>query len=249
MGNKNIILTRPHYEADNIRLSLEASGLEVIAFPMIEIKALSLSESDKQIFKQIADYQQIVFTSKNGVKHFFEQGSFQKQDLQSARFACIGETTAKALQEQGFTAEIVAEGTSKEFLPLLQSKFVNPQEKLLLVQGKLAPDFLLKELQALCPTRLLQVYNTVAVKDYSTAVVERIRKDDYSILLFTSPSAFKRFLEIMNESHISAPFRIACIGNVTAAAVQEAGIEPVFIASKTKGEELAKELIEFLEKQ
>ncbi len=247
MKKHPIILTRPVYEADNIKQSLMSQGFDVVSFPMIEIQALPLNEADKLILKQIADFKQIVFTSKNGVQHFFEQLA-SKEDLQNTRFACIGKTTALALEMQGFTAEIIGEKTSVEFMPIMQKEFAKADEKLLLVQGKLADDNLLNGLQSVCPATRFDVYDTVPVKNYAKETVERICQNDYELLLFTSPSAYKRFFEIMNENQLSAPFRIACIGNITAAAVRESGIEPVFVASKTKGEEMVKELIKFIKK-
>lgn len=247
MHKRPIILTRPLYEADNIRQSLEAEGWEVIAFPMIEIKALELNEADSLILKNCKDFPQIVFTSKNGVHEFFRQkGSFPKEDLTNSRFACIGKTTAKALGEYGNNASLIAEGSSEDFLPLLKSDFIQPNENLLLVQGKLADNFLLNELNALCPTSRLQIYDTLAVQSYSKEVVERIRNNDYSLLLFTSPSAFHRFIEIMKECEVEKDFRIACIGNTTAKAVRESGIEPIFVAGKSRGEDMVKELKEHL---
>lgn len=247
MRHKTIILTRPEYEADSIKQSLMSEGFDVLSFPLIEIKPLSISEQSLSIFQQIADFKQIVFTSKNGVSFFFEQLK-STNDIKNARFACIGKSTAQTLEAYGFKAKLIGTRTAAEFLPLLQNQFVNPNEKLLLIQGKLADNILLTGLQTLCPTTRLDLYDTLPVKDYPTELVERVRKDEYELLLFTSPSAYHRFYEIMNENQISAPFRIACIGNTTAKAVRDSGVEPVFVARKSAGEEMVRELLEYIEK-
>ena len=72
LQDKLFISTRPKDSSEELTRTLTSLGATVIEFPLIEIKAAPISEKEKQYFSVLNNFQWIVFTSPNGVRHFFD---------------------------------------------------------------------------------------------------------------------------------------------------------------------------------
>ena len=77
--------------------SLNKLDLKVLHFPMI--KTIPYSEIKYFDIKKI-DY--IIFTSKKGVKYFFENQEYKNYDFNSIKFICLGKKTEERLNEYNF---------------------------------------------------------------------------------------------------------------------------------------------------
>ncbi|MBI3194647.1 MAG: uroporphyrinogen-III synthase, partial [Ignavibacteriae bacterium] len=70
---KKILVTRAKHQADELIKLLERNGFAPVLFPMIEIVSPeSWDECDKAI-ESLYMYDGMIFTSVNGVEHFFNR--------------------------------------------------------------------------------------------------------------------------------------------------------------------------------
>ena len=85
--------------------------------------------------------------------------------------------------------------------------------------GNLAPDFLQNELSPRASVQRINVYRTLPVKEYDVDLMQKIRDDQYGLLLFSSPSAFANFYNIYQKKDTNARLRIVSIGETTTQAI------------------------------
>ena len=65
------IVTRPGQEADAWAAQIQRNGIEAVAFPMIEIVAAPDRSQLAKAWKDLAQYDALMFVSSNAVSHFF----------------------------------------------------------------------------------------------------------------------------------------------------------------------------------
>jgi uroporphyrinogen-III synthase len=112
LTDKVIISTRQAGSEDTIANSLRELGVVVLAMPLIEIHPITFGENTLTAIAE-GKYQWLVFTSRNGVKHFFNQ-YHHKQGVSESAFktAVFGNRTASTLESFGITANIINQGNS-----------------------------------------------------------------------------------------------------------------------------------------
>lgn len=142
LNNKKILVTRPRHQADRLcELILNAEG-ESILFPTIEIKPVLNSETLLSYFRNISDYDFVIFVSRNAVKavvdHYISESDAFSNWPNQIQLLAIGAGTAAAMAEMNMTdvlhAGIQADSESLLQLQALQSEFVN-KKKILIVRG------------------------------------------------------------------------------------------------------------------
>lgn len=248
LKNKIIISTRPLSKNDSIKNQLTERGAVVVDFPMIKIQPVDLTQEIKDILKQIATYQWIVFTSKNGVDCFFQflsRLNINKDELSLIKIAVVGKKTSEEVLKNNFIPCLISSGnTSEDLLKELAEK-IKPTEKILLALGELAENTLEEGLSCFGITTRINVYKTSQEKVISSEIIERIKLDNYHIILFTSPSGFKNFSKIMNENRVTGSFKTACIGTTTEKAMLKNNCQPLFVSPKSNGESFVQELERF----
>jgi uroporphyrinogen-III synthase len=251
LKNRVIISTRPLSDNDIISDYLSEKGATVLEFPMIEICPAEINDKIRNAINNLNSFQWIIFTSKNGVTQFFKiisQFSFLSSQF-LFKIAVIGEKTAREVIKYGVTPHYISSGnTSEEMLNELINNHIKPKDNVLLILGKLAKDTLEKGLSQIAEVTRIDVYQTLPAKVYSKYILEKIIKDNYDLLIFTSPSGFNNFMTIINENKCFNKFRIACIGKTTEKEILKHKQNPLKVASKSEGLSFAKEIEKYFSK-
>jgi len=224
---KGVVITRPQEQAVEFAQLLSAEGARVVLFPTIRI----VEPADwKPVDKAIADlesYQWVVFTSANGVRHFFrrlrEKGR-DIRDLKGIRIGTIGPATAAAIEGLGIPVDIVpdefiSEGVVKAFRGVdLKGK------RVLLPRAAEARDVIPEGLTTLgASVDAVTVYRTVRSGSGREALQAFLDAGKVDVITFTSPSTVINYKKIMGNDPLPGKVRIACIGPVTAAAAKKQG--------------------------
>ena len=128
LGGKRIRVTRARVQASALTEKLTALGAACIEAPVIRIAppADGYAVLDGAI-AELNAYQWLIFTSVNGVEHFFARLHAAGKDTRAlgyARVAAIGAATSAALRAFGIRADLVppefrAEAVAEELRPLL----------------------------------------------------------------------------------------------------------------------------------
>ena len=210
-------------------------------------------------FKSLANFDILAFTSTNGVESFFTQLLASGNDIRilaGKKIASVGKITEKKLLEYGIRCDYVPENHTGEGLGLLLRDVVDKCEhvilseersseskdlvesRILLLQGNLADDTLLKLLPK--ATRWT-VYETLPVAELPDWKREAIASAD--AIVFASSSAVENFVQISRLSSFVSRLSF-CIGRMTEASAKKHGFETV-TSDETTMDSLVKKIVEY----
>ncbi len=261
LSGKRLVVTRAAKQASGITARLTALGAEVIETPMIETKTLDCplivchpesktKDPDQNCFadfNSLANFDILAFTSMNGVESFFKQlfaAGFDVRVLAGKKIASVGKITEKKLLEYGIRCDYVPEDHTGEGLGKLLASLPLDNSRILLLQGNLADDTLLKLLPK--ATRWV-VYETLPVAELPEWKREAVAVAD--AVVFASTSAVENYVKLMPQSTEGAtpypvPHTSFCIGRMTESAARTHGFETVTSAETTM-DSLVKKIAEY----
>jgi uroporphyrinogen-III synthase len=126
-----VLITRPLQQALPLRDAIEHLGGRAILFPTIEIASMPATAAGKQLLKNAADYDDLVFVSPNAVRFAMPALAVARQ-----RVFAIGSGTAGMLQQHGIHAHQPA-GKKADSESLLASPLLADMRgrKVLIVRG------------------------------------------------------------------------------------------------------------------
>lgn len=221
---KRIVITRPAAQSASFCADLEVRGAIPVPFPAIRIEALNEAELLRTAMGRLHDFDWVVFTSVNGVRHAWEQIA---DPLPPAlRVAAIGPATARALREQGvmpdfmpdeFRAERIAEGIG----PVKGQRILLARA----LGARRALVDMLRERGA--HVKEVPAYRTV--RNTPPASAFSALNSGADAITFTSSSTATNFAALVPERNSAA---IACIGPITAKTARELGYSVDVVAEK-----------------
>ncbi|HZJ27421.1 MAG TPA: uroporphyrinogen-III C-methyltransferase [Acidimicrobiia bacterium] len=218
---RRVVVTRARGQASRLTARLEALGAEVVELPSIAVEPIDFD------IPNLERYAWIVFTSVNGVEHFFTRAidgrGLDARALAHLRIAAIGPGTAGALARRGLRVDLVPERFVAE--SLLESFPVPgaPGERVLLAQAEIAREVLPEGLGALGrAVDVLAVYRThTATPDPSR--LEVVRGGAIDAVTFTSASTVTNFCDLVGTV-ADPPPAVISIGPITSATASERGL-------------------------
>lgn len=220
-------------------------------FPMIKIFPVTLTDENRNSLLHIKDYQWIVFTSRNGVKFFFQfmnELGVNFNALSDIKIAVIGRKTSAEVVKYYRQPDLISAGNNSVDLAVELTEVLKPTDKVLLALAELANDKLEERITDICIVTRFNVYLTENEDAVSLEIIERIKNDDYHIVLFTSPSGFRHFSKIMIDNHITANIRAACIGTTTEEEMLKNNCKPLLVSSRSEGKTFAQQIERYLSK-
>jgi len=220
-GARTVISMQPAERVSKLRKALENSDVYFYNMPMIRTETVELDAEIRTAFDQLENFNLLVFTSRNGVKSFFSLLKQVGQKLpEKMKTAVIGKGTAAELEQVHNKADFIQPGnTSRDFAVWLKSEVLKGGEKILLALGNLASDFLQGELSPKASVYRINVYRTLPVQEYDVDLMQKIRDDQYGLLVLSSPSAFANFYDNYRKKKTNARLRIVSIGETTTQAI------------------------------
>ena len=182
---------------------------------------------------QLDKYQWLIFTSTNGVEHFFARLYAAGKDVRAlgyAKVAAIGQTTAKKLREYGIVADIVPQEFRAEgILEALKGK-LPPHAKILLPRAAAAREILPEKLREQgAEVDVVPVYQTVTAETSPEEIAEltqELEDGDIDYVTFTSSSTVHNLIKLLGSTVPLANVKKACIGPVTAETLKKYGLTP-----------------------
>lgn len=266
LSGKRLVVTRAAKQSSGITARLTALGAEVIETPMIETRNVlpycyaelpsciansyeydTAELADLADFEDLKDFDILAFTSTNGVESFFEQlftAEYDVRELAGKKIASVGKITEKKLLEYGIRCDYVPKDHTGEGLGLLLREVVDDESRILLLQGNLADDTLLKLLPK--ATRWI-VYETLPIAELPDWKREAIASAD--AVVFASSSAVENFVKLTPQSaegttSCLTPHTSFCIGRITESAASKYGFETV-TSDETTMDSLVKKIVEY----
>jgi uroporphyrinogen III methyltransferase/synthase len=231
LSGRLIAVTRARSQGSEFVRRIEDLGGQAIEFPTIEIQPPKSYGALDAAIRSIEGYHWIIFTSVNGVKHFwarFQHLNRNVRNLGEIRIAAIGPETARELESVNLRADLVPrEYRAEGLLQGLKGEEMRGK-RILLPRAEEARDILpntLKEHGA--KVDVVEAYRTVAAKSNTAPFRELLLQNKVDIITFTSSSTVTHFFNLFSDvdmKRLLAGAAVACIGPITQRTAEEVGI-------------------------
>lgn len=230
---RNVVVTRAREQASELGGKLAELGANVLECPAIEIAPLSDYSACDMAIKRLHEYDWVIFTSVNGVKHFWERLAYSDRDsrsLSDCKVAAIGPATAHALQTLGIRpdlvpAEYVAESVAEALLDLVGEDLQGM--RILLpraAQARMALPDKLAEHGAIVD--IVPMYETRPGAGEIGRAKELLMQGRLDCITFASSSTVDNFLKLLSAEELRkhAEVQLAAIGPITAKTLSGHGL-------------------------
>lgn len=245
---KRVLITRPAHQTEQFINHLRTLGADPVLFPTTRI----VPDFDQLIrlrreLEQLDQYQWVIFTSQNAVNLFWEE--FQKSEctfdnLKNLKIAAIGPATRQALNECGIAVDAMPEKfIGEEIVNTLGNIEGN---YILLPRAEGAREELLKVLiQNKAIVHEFPLYKSITNSPDPQAWKELEKGVDF--VTFTSASTVHGFFDLLGDrakTFLSKTI-IACIGPITANALEPYGITAQIVAETYTTKGLVESILSF----
>jgi len=244
-----VVVTRPAELVSTMSSRLRALGAEVLDVPAIATVPLAVTDdaggdavagdavgglangsdlpkaSLSEALSRLASYDWLVFTSPSGVRIFFDQmleAGIDVRAIAGARFAALGQGTAKELRARGFIADLVPAGATGEALGRAIAQTAEPGSKILVPRARIGNRELVEALAGF-EVDDVPTYDTVALTDGLVDLAAQFEQQRIFCVAFTSSSGVRAFAEANSDLDLSL-VRAACIGEKTRATAEGLGM-------------------------
>lgn len=258
LKGRAVLITRAAAQSAEFAAELERYGARVVSCPTIEIAEPESYAPLDQAIENLFGYDWLIFTSTNGVEFFLRRFLALGRDvseLDDLRVCAIGEATALRLSEAFIHVDVVplrskAEGVFAALESYLGGARQFDRLNFLIPRAAVARDFLPRALEAAgARVDAVAAYRTVAPLTTERARVEALLAGGaIDCVTFTSASTVRNFAQLFDTNDLSPVLGetlVACIGDVTAAAVAEYGLRVHVQPAETTTAALARAVADY----
>lgn len=226
---------------DRLGPALRDQGARVFAAQRSVVEELPLKEDLRAICCGAPYW--IVFTSRNGVRLFFDNLSRQGVDLRqlhACRFAVIGKSTEDFLKTFGIYADLCPARYTSQGLAQVLRENVGREEPIYLFRSRLGSAVLPEALQEYRHVRDIPLYTLRSHRETEESAGMLLDTADY--LTFSSASG----VELYFQAHGSLPqgTTCVCIGEVTARALRKRSDKPFLTAGEISARGVVQAIID-----
>jgi uroporphyrinogen III methyltransferase/synthase len=234
---KRVVITRPLQQAAALSERLRELGAIPVEFPTIEIVPVKNADELDWAIRSLNDYDWVIFTSACGVRFFLKHMAGMRvrdETWKELKVAAIGPATAAALEKAGKKADYVPNEYLSEKIAVGLGDMHG--RRVLLPRADIASQklpSLLRDRGALVDDII--AYRTMIPRHLTLESLKSILAEGVDLIIFTSPSTVRNLAQITGHGALASFLRdikVACIGPVTAHAVEELGIG-VDVVAKT----------------
>ena len=222
LWGKRYLVTRQKEQGQALIEKLVSLGAQAMAAPTIDFVDPDDPSIITEALEKLEDFEWLLFTSPNGVRHFFrllDDSSKDHRALGETRMACIGPGTAKALRAKGFDCDVLPQEFVAEGLLEALSAEEFEGKKVLLPRAQEAREVLPETLRS----RGAEVVVAPVYKTIHPALPEGLADwpEEASRVLFTSSSTVTNWVALTERRELPC----FCIGPITAGTAEKAGLK------------------------
>lgn len=215
---QKLILTRTQEDNEIFAQALAKKGVDSISIPMLEIVILPQAHEDLLHVLQDFHPDALLFTSRHAIAT-----ASTIEDLKTLPCYVVGESTAVALRQAGFTGSIIAALNAEQLAKTIQTI---PEKKILYPS---AADVSYNFPTALSSSRKLiaqvVIYKAMPAKPKSALLVQVTQDPTITGAIFFSERTAKLFHAALTQAHIpSFPKKLEayCMSNTVASVCRNA---------------------------
>lgn len=230
---RTVLVTRPASQADDLARPLAELGANILLQPAIEIHPITDFAPVERAIARLSDFDWLVFSSSNGVRHFFTRLFATGRDLRALgqlKIAAIGPGTAAELDEYHLKADLVPDEYRAE--SLAQSLVGSGTGKdFLLVRASRGREILADELKAGGHhVEQIVVYSSTDVTTPDPKVVAQLAAGQIHWTTVTSSAIARSLVNLLGDSLHKT--KLASISPITSATLRELGYQPAAEATE-----------------
>jgi uroporphyrinogen III methyltransferase/synthase len=237
LAGRTVVITRAQNQADEFVSELQQYGAEVVLCPTIEIREPESYDRLDEAIDHLYGYDWLIFTSVNGVEHFFRRLAARHQDasdLDELKVCAIGEATAAKLRDLQVHVDVIPEEFKAEGVFTALERFVGgtgalQRLNILIPRASVARDYLPRALEeAGARVDVVPAYRTAVPEDLERGRVAAMLSGSADCIAFTSSSTVRNLAQLFDTQDLSealAGVVIACIGDITATTAAEYGLQ------------------------
>jgi len=226
---KRVVVTRTRKQAGELSVQLRKLGADALELPTIRIEPVKDQPALRAFVEDAHCYDWIIFTSPNGVEHYFDKFFEVFSDARSiggTRIAAVGPGTAKKLLEYRFATDLLPAGNfvAEGLIQAFQKETSVEHLRVLWVRAEVARPELAEFFQregAILDEAV--VYRTVPETEDITGAAQILQEEGADVITFTSASTVEHFMEM--KIPLPEGIRIASIGPVTSEAAKAHGLK------------------------
>jgi uroporphyrinogen-III synthase len=236
LDHVRILITRTRTQASELAAQLESLGAETILIPTIEIAPPTSCCVLDAALASLRSFDWLLFTSANAVDCFIERARQQGIAPHPKRIAAIGPATAKAVERQGLSVNLIpptyiAESLAEALTPEASGK------RFLLARAEEARDILPEALTAAGATvTIAPTYRNQTPPEAIPALQSLFANPtNYpNVITFTSSSTARNLLTLLESAEVTLPPAtiLASIGPITSQTLRDLGHTPTLEAAE-----------------
>lgn len=254
---KRVLVTRPSGRAGALSQLLRDRGAEPVEAPTIRIADPEDGGPLAEAVREVARYDWIVFTSRNGVDRFFAELARQRGDarrLGRAKVAAIGPGTAEELTAHGVVADQVpgeyrGEAVAQSILDVYAGDLTGL--RVLLPRAAVARDVVPDTLRAAgAEVDVVAAYRSVSPEGEAIERLRRlVRNREIDVVTFTASSTVTNLVELLGKGGAEAlsALTVASIGPITTETAERLNVRVTVTATEYTNEGLVAALATYFE--
>ena len=252
LKNKTIIITRTVEQSNESASELTKYGAKVIVFPTLEIVPPSNWDEFDTIIRSQDKIDFLIFTSVHAVQLFNQRCDELKIKInfRKKKVVAVGNKTSSVCEKYNIPVDIIPERFSTEGVVEKLAKFNLIKKVVFIPRSAIGREELprgLKELGAIIHS--VPVYNvSLPTKENIKDNLEKLNNSSPDLFIFTSPSTFENFLQILNVINPVEYFKgydIAAIGPTTKTAIENRRVKVNIIPDEYTIEGLVKKILSY----
>ena len=235
---RSVLVTRPQPAADEFAEKLRGEGYTAYVAPMMEYVAVPADLTD------LADYQALIFTSAQAVQVFSTLSRARSQLV-----LAVGDTTAAAAGQAGFTNVHSAKGNSGDVASLLKKESAGlGLKKILHLCSADTPD----DIGAAVASAGVEVirrpiYKAQLVDHIPDGALAALQSGGIDVVMLFSTRTAENFINLLRQrglGSLSPKLEVICISNAAATPLRELPWRAIRVASQPRMEAIMQSLRE-----
>ncbi|MEM7454014.1 MAG: uroporphyrinogen-III synthase [Planctomycetota bacterium] len=240
----HVLVTRPAGGApDRLVASLKEAGATVTHHPVIHILPAKDSHGLRLALAQLDSFKTIAFFSTAGVTHFLDILDSREIRLpDEIAIAAIGDATARALNDRGFVATLIPEKSNSSSMAdcLIENTAEGP---ILLIRADRGSTVISDRLEAAgIGFHSAVAYRSADVGEAAPDVLAALRSGKIDWITITSSAIARSTITLFGNDLQQVKF--ACISDISASALRDAGKEPDVVAEDAGFESLVEAIVQ-----